>query len=480
MWGKRLPIVARPRDGESLYGIAERTAVLNFTTMGSLFPIKRLADWRDPSVLEIELLSVALGVDADELTARTVGALLPSGRHITSSSVPYLRHGQAPLSCPLCRMHRPEFELKLVFACPSCRSILSSECGHTPQVSQRAIEIQTQLVDWFRIEPPRQTRYLTRNRIELCQWYLRQLSLSLGRVANSHEARRLRKHGFTRPRLARKRTGIPEIGLVELACALPLAWEASSPKAASLTTGARWRFESVDWTGMRKAGQDLLREGSLNDYLRNLGISADHVPRLLVTDGSHNTAAVRSAWISVSAALMNVLVKLEGNSPSINAILASLRVGSSARKIIAAMTTIVDDTVLAAAASELSSPTVDYSRFRNTEDYSPWRARLDRAVSRARTGRRTGEFWLGQSRDSCMSENDLTVAARIANEAFKWTSDDGDDFVAALDCDMRSIAELIEWDRHEFRKATLSKPMHDGSHVHHSRMVNNRAITGSR
>ncbi|GAA1554080.1 hypothetical protein GCM10009691_30530 [Brevibacterium picturae] len=268
--------------------------------------------------------------------------------------------------------------------------------------------------------------------------------------------------------------------LAELACALPLAWEASLHKAPSFTTGAQWRFESVDWSSICEAGQHLLQNVTLDDYLCGLELTDDNVPRLLVIHGPRVAPAVRSAWISVSVALINNLEQINGGCSSINEILASLRVDASARKIVTEMTNIVDNPVLAAVACELSSSTVNYSQYRGTGRHSPWRARLDRAVIRSRSRRRPGEFWLGQRQDPWTSDDDLTITARIANEAFNWRTDHGGDFVAALHCDVRSIEDLVEWDRDQLRWAKTSRQMHDSTHAENSNFVANRAVPDSR
>jgi hypothetical protein len=451
MWDERLPIVAVPREGESLYGIVAATAELNQCTIRTLLPTASPTQWVSPSAQTLERVSSLLGLSSSELRARTASAFFAteSGRRPPSSRDLWPTWDR--LTCPLCRIHRPEFDINLVFACPACGSLLSSPTDDLFTVSAHALDVQRRVIDELRHEAGNAVNDPRHNIISRCRNLLAELTDSVWRVASGPEARAL--YALSKRQEDPILADLPAVSMnhAKLAAALPLVWDVLSQQHEPSDIAAQWRLESLDWTRLRAQGRRALEVYQLPDLLDELGLVEEDVQESLLSSDREDDVRRETARQSVSVGLMEQIARCQRTGTTKKTILDQCTIANVQKRMVSVMARTVDDPLLAGAALEIVDSLFGSSPFRINTGDSRWDESLQRRISHDGSPYVSGVEALC-ALDDWITDDDIIAARPQARKLA--TSDINDGHVAAMLVDMKAIEKLIDWDRRNFTPVT--------------------------
>lgn len=451
MWDERLPIVTVPREGESLYGIVAATAELNQCTIRTILPTASPTQWANPSAQTLKRLSSLLGLSSSELRARTASAFFApeSGRRPPSSRDLWPTWDR--LTCPLCQIHRPEFDINLVFACPTCGSLLSSPTDDLFTVSAHALDVQRRVIDELRHEAANAVNDPRHSFISRCRNLLGELTESVWRVASGPEARAL--YAFNKRQEDPIVAELPGLSMnhAKLAAALPLVWDVLSRQHEPSDIAAQWRLESLDWTQLRAQGRRALDAYQLPDLLDELGLVEADVQESLLSSDRESDVRRETARQSVSVGLMEQISRCQRTGTTKKIILDQCTIANVQKRIVSVMARNVDEPLLAGAALEIADSLFGSSPFRiNTVD-SRWHESLQRRISPDSSPYVSG-FEALRGLDDWITDDEIAAARPLARKLAK--SDISDGYVDAMLVDLKGIEKIIDWDRRNFTSAT--------------------------
>lgn len=451
MWDERLPIVAVPREGESLYGIVAATAELNQCTIGTLLPAASPTQWIAPSAQTLKRLSSLLGLSSSELRARTASAFFATESGGRPPSSRDLWPTWDRLTCPLCRIHRPEFDINLVFACPACGSLLSAPAEDLFTVSAHALDVQRRVIDELRREAADDVNDPRHSFISECRNLLAELTESVWRVASGPEAREL--YAFSKrqedPAIAHL-TG-PSMTHAKLAAALPIVWDVLSRQHEPSDIAAKWRLESLDWTRLRAQGRNALEVYQLPDLLDEFGLVEEDVQDSLLASERESDLRRETARQSVSVGLMEQIARCQRTGTTKKTILDQCAVANVQKRMVSVMARTVGEPLLAGAALEIVDSLFGSSPFRINTGDSRWHESLQRRIPLDGSPYVSGVEAL-RTLDDWITDDEITAARPLARKLAM--SDISDGYVAAMLVDMKEIEELIDWDRRNFLSVT--------------------------
>ena len=451
MWDERLPIVAVPRAGESLYGIVAATAELNQCTIRTILPTASPTQWANPSAHTLKRLSSLLGLSSSELRARTASAFFapePGGRPLSSRD---LWPSWDRLTCPLCRIHQPEFDINLVFACPTCGSLLSSPTDDLFTVSAHALDVQRRVIDELRHEAANAVNDPWHNIVSRCRNLLAELTESVWRVASGPDARAL--YAFNKRQEDPIVADLPGLSMnhAKLAAALPLVWDVLSRQHEPPDIVAKWRLESLDWTRQRAQGRHALKVYQLPDLLDELGLVEEDVRESLLSSERKSGVRRETARQGVSVGLMKQIARCQRTGTTTKTILDQCNVANGERRVVSVMGRIVDDPLLAGVALEIADSRFDYSPLRITTVDSRWHESLQRRIPLDTSPYVSGLEAL-RALDEWIIDDEITATRPLARKLARSEISDG--YIVAMLVDLRGIEELINWDRRNFTSAT--------------------------
>lgn len=451
MWDERLPIVAVPREGESFYGIVAATAELNQCTIGTLLPAASPTQWIAPSAQTLKRLSSLLGLSSSELRARTASAFFATESGGRPPSSTDLWPIWDRLTCPLCRIHRPEFDINLVFACPTCGSLLSSPADDLFTVSAHALEAQRRVIDELRREAADEVNDPRHSFISRCRSLLAELTESIWRVASGPEARAL--YALSKRQEDPIFADLTAVSMnhAKLAAALPLVWDVVSRQHEPSDIAAQWRLESLDWTRLRAQGRRALEVYQLPDLLDELGLVEEDVQESLLSSDREDDVRRETARQSVSVGLMEQIARCQRTGTTKKTILDQCTIANVQKRMVSVMARTVDDPLLADAALDIVDSLFGSSPFRINTGDSRWHESLQRRISHDSSPYVSGVEALC-ALDDWITDDDIIAARPLARKLA--TSDINDGYVAAMLVDMKAIEKLIDWDRRNFTSAT--------------------------
>lgn len=451
MWDERLPIVAVPRDGESLYGIVAATAEFNQCTIRTLLPTACPTQWVTPSAQTLKRLSSLLGLSSSELQARTACALFSTESGGRPPSSKELWPTWDRLTCPLCRIHRPEFDINLVFACPTCGSLLSSPAQDIFTVSAHSLDVQTRALDEIRHEATDAVDGARHNIISRCRNLLAELTQSVWRVASGPEARELYAFSKRQADPAIAHLAGPSMTHAKLAAALPLVWDVVSRQHEPSDIAAKWRLESLDWTRVRAQGRNALEVYQLPDLLDELGLVEEDVQDSLLASERESDVRRETARQSVSVGLMEQIARCQRTGTTKKTILDQCAVANVQKRMVSVMARTVGEPLLAGAALEIVDSLFGSSPFRINTGDSRWHESLQRRIPLDSSPYVSGVEAL-RTLDDWITDDEITAARPLARKLAM--SDISDGYVAAMLVDMKGIEQLIDWDRRNFLSVT--------------------------
>lgn len=284
-----LPVLAQPRENESLYGILSRTATLNQVPLSRLMARTKLGTLTNPSDRTLRRSAQLTGLPHDALRRRTAAKYLASGAPASWLHVGPVR------TCPGCKVHRPEYYFLFVFSCPECHLLLSVTPTENVPVSARLLGIQTDLLRG--LEPLTDIKFLDSVFVAT---KTRALAAKKNRNRDSPDGSEEAGNGVGMKGDHWSWRSIPP---AQMAAALTYVYDHSDTIRRRKRN--RVLFESVSWGAYREAGARALDGTTLEELLTQLDLTSANVPMFFPSSCELTvmTTEQRQAWVALSLLL---------------------------------------------------------------------------------------------------------------------------------------------------------------------------------